>query len=629
MSTRRPDERAGNPALSSPRAIPRWSGPTPILTHWWLALAGLVGCTPAHEPWTGPNDTRPRAVGEPCIASSPLVPICAVGEGPCRREARPICFDRKVICPIEPTAAPPEICSTTPSDEDCDGQIDEGLFCCHAGNATDDTCNAIDEDCDDAIDEDAPRHPEECNARDDDCDGEVDEGIGVKPESCNQIDDDCDGQIDEQLADQPETCNLIDDDCDGIIDEAGREICNGIDDDCDGHVDERLANEPEQCNASDDDCDGVIDEGFLLGEGCHFGQGACVTRGQWACDAATGARVCAGQPVTPAESDGICNGIDNDCDGQIDEDLPCNGEPIAHPIEGPSFGDPAITRPPWKLIPALEYTRGLAADHPGVNDWRASFEAPAHPVALTRAFAIASNEVTNEQWQAIVGSLPSDRRDCPTCPVEQISFYEALRFANLLTDRQPAAAALTRCYNLDGCDNEAAFGERCVDDITDDSGNCYGRYVCRQVRWDQDCTGYRLPTEAEWEAAARGNTDTLYWFGDDPDDIGRFENCGNAANVPTVPVTDLAPNPFGLRHMLGNVGEWVFDGAYTYQPESIPWSDPVALDAYLHPGDGYPMRIVRSSGSYEAIHCRSTSRWDEYEDRKSPTVGLRLVRSLF
>ena len=151
---------------------------------------------------------------------------------------------------------------------------------------------------------------EVCNLKDDDCDGEIDEGVsnacggcGAVPfEECNGIDDDCDGIVDEGVANacgecgpEPvEECNGFDDDCDGEVDEGllnlcgecgpePMEVCNGMDDDCDGQVDEGVTNAcgqcgndaEEICNGIDDNCNGQVDEQCV----CHFNlniNGDCV-----------------------------------------------------------------------------------------------------------------------------------------------------------------------------------------------------------------------------------------------------------------------------------------------------------------------------------------------------------------
>jgi hypothetical protein len=201
-------------------------------------------------------------------------------------------------------------------------------------------------DCNDASAAINPGTTETCNGIDDNCSGWVDEGVvnacgqcgPVPAELCNGVDDDCDGVIDDGFSNVPETCNGADDNCNGAIDENAVdvnacgfcgslpvEICNGLDDNCNGLVDDAATDvnscgvcgpQPtESCNLRDDDCDGQVDEDISLPTYC--GYGVCQREGAIVCVEGNERDLCT--PGQPTGDDSDCNGIDDDCDGEVDE----------------------------------------------------------------------------------------------------------------------------------------------------------------------------------------------------------------------------------------------------------------------------------------------------------------------
>jgi len=271
-------------------------------------------------------------------------------------------------------------------DDDCNGQVDEGLGTTTCGKGA---CEVTVQACVNGVPKECvprPSVPETCDGVDNDCDGETDEGLGVltcglgicatqveaciggRPqpcwplpagvESCNGLDDDCDGSTDEGFGET--TCGVggcarTVPNCDAggavtcVPGDPVHEICNTIDDDCDGQTDEGLATvtcglgacqrtvpgcvdgidsaiacvagtpTAETCNGIDDNCDGTIDEGFATGVPCD---------GPDADKCATGVTKCLPDGTAGCVEPGTgfvetCNGRDDDCDGLTDEDGVC------------------------------------------------------------------------------------------------------------------------------------------------------------------------------------------------------------------------------------------------------------------------------------------------------------------
>lgn len=163
---------------------------------------------------------------------------------------------------------------------------------------------------------------ETCDGRDNDCDGEVDDGIPVR--ACYTGPAGTQGVGACRGGEQVCQSGGFDATCPGEVVPVAEVCNNGVDDDCDGQVDEAPdgANATETCNGLDDDCDGEADEG-VSARACYTGPagtegvGRCVG-GQQVCQAGTFVETCAGEVLPGAE---VCNTVDDDCDGQVDEDF--------------------------------------------------------------------------------------------------------------------------------------------------------------------------------------------------------------------------------------------------------------------------------------------------------------------
>lgn len=245
-------------------------------------------------------------------------------------------------------------------------------------------------------------------------------------------------------------------------------------------------------------------------------------------------------------------------------------------------------------IAPMEFMIGSPSSEPGrhTNELR-------HKVRLTRNYYIQTTEVTQRQWEQVMGDNPSFHTECgEDCPVEGITWYEAAEFCNRLSDRE----GLTPAYSISG------------DEVT----------------WDQSANGYRLPTEAEWEHASilvldagitvdpnrcdvDPNLDPIAWY------------CGNAGGT-THPVarkdnTGIAGKGYDT---LGNVWEWCWDwyAQYSVDDPNTAITDPM--------GPASPsstrIKVIRGGGAYDLPRaCRPAKRQVQDPSRRALT-GLRPAR---
>lgn len=205
-------------------------------------------------------------------------------------------------------------------------------------------------------------------------------------------------------------------------------------------------------------------------------------------------------------------------------------------------------------------------------------------VTFSRDFWLSKTETTYAQWKAVMGVASPNDEGCKSCAVTGVSFFDALAYANKLS----AAEGLVACYAMERCTGTAGVG-RMLEESEE--------FSCEKTRWDQTCTGYRLPTSAEFEYAARaggpanpaGDLTQTAWF---------------AANggARTSPVGKKRANAFGLFDMLGNAAEltWgivdrsqtAFSGDSAVDP--VPGGNVLLYDSAARSGD--KVHIPRSEG---------------------------------
>jgi len=215
-----------------------------------------------------------------------------------------------------------------------------------------------------------------------------------------------------------------------------------------------------------------------------------------------------------------------------------------------------------------------------------SNELPVHEVTLN-SFYIGQYEVTQAEYESLMGSNPAhDNGIGDNYPVYWVTWYNAVEYCNALSIQE----GLTPCYDLSdwSCD----FSE----------------------------DGYRLPTEAEWEYAARGgvNWTDNYRYSGTTDNLGNYAwyNGSQSHEVGT-----KLPNQLDIYDMSGNVSEWCNDWSLSSYYSSSPANNPTGPDSGS-------LRVIRSGGWVSnANYCRVANRGYGYPDVSYSMIGFRILRA--
>jgi len=245
----------------------------------------------------------------------------------------------------------------------------------------------------------------------------------------------------------------------------------------------------------------------------------------------------------------------------------------------PSLAQKTITNTigmKFVLIPAGSFNMGsqlspeeIVRRYGGEAKWYKG-EQPPHPVEITKPFYLQTTEVSQGQWEKVMGNNPSNFKNCgDDCPVEKVSWYDTQKFISKLNRME-------------------------------------------------DTNKYRLPTEAEWEYACKAKTETAYSFGDEVDKLGEYAWYTDNSEKRTHPVGEKKPNAWDLYDMHGNVWEWCQDWYGDYPTNSVV--DPKG------PTKGKSRVLRGGSWSNDARYPRSANRNWNIPYNRGYDYGFRVAR---
>lgn len=214
------------------------------------------------------------------------------------------------------------------------------------------------------------------------------------------------------------------------------------------------------------------------------------------------------------------------------------------------------------------FTMGSPASEPG----RGNDETP-HQVTLTKGCWIGKYEVTQGQWESVMGKNPSYFSALgPNAPVEQVSWGEAMDYCRKLTEQERAAGRLPAGYE------------------------------------------YSLPSEAQWECACRAGSAAPCCDIEHPDDYGWYKDNSDGS---THPVGQKQPNAWGFHDMHGNVWEWCEDKYGSYPSGAV--TDPTG------PSRGSERVLRGGCWNFRCVDSRSANRLNFSPEMRIRTLGFRIA----